>query len=383
MKPTDYPEIQDLRKAIPPGCSLPCLQTSLYYISRDIVASVVLVYFAFNYIREDQLGQTLSFIAWGAYSFLQGLICTGIWVLAHECGHGSLFVSTKLNDGNGFVLHSFLMVPYFSWKSTHRRHHRFTGHATRDVAFVPAMKPVDSDRDIFSPSGTAAIRLASNAFFNLSAGKDSLLRDVSVTERWLRVSLFDPWSSVFRDKKAWSVLASDCGLGIMGCFLGWCGQEFGSETMVLLYLLPYLWVNNWLGVRTSQILQQVEAFGAISVNIKAVAITYLQHNHPQVPHYTDEGWNFTKGALSAIDRDFGFVGRHFFHLIIDRHVVHHLFPHNCYQATIGGLKPLRRQEFSGSAMVSVLHTEVYRKRPQSSRLYPMDVGSGKFGVGIW
>ncbi|KAK1513704.1 fatty acid desaturase [Colletotrichum abscissum] len=167
------------------------------------------------------------------------------------------------------------------------------------------MKPVDSDRDIFSPSGfmedsdvpvVQAISLLGqqlfgwplHAFFNLSAGKDSLLRDVSVTERGLRVSLFDPWSSVVKNNEAWSVLASDCGLGIMGCFLGWCGQEFGSKTMVLLYLLPYLWVNNWL-----------------------VAINYLQHNHAQVPHYTDEGWNFTKGALSTIDRDFGFIGRHF------------------------------------------------------------------------
>ncbi|KAG7039234.1 omega-6 fatty acid desaturase (delta-12 desaturase) [Colletotrichum scovillei] len=336
MQP-DYPDIQDLRKAIPLGCFLPCPQTSLYYISRDVLASAVLVYFAFNYIREDQLGPTLYFIAWAAYSFLQGLVCTGIWVLAHECGHGSLFASTKLNDGIGFVLHSFLMVPYFSWKYTHRRHHRFTGHATRDVAFVPAMKQVDSDRDIFSPSGfmedsdvpiVQAISLLGqqlfgwplHALFNLSAGKDSLMRDVSGTERWLRVSLFDPWSSVFRDNEAWSVLASDCGLGLMGCILGWCGQEFGSKTMILLYLLPYLWVNNWL-----------------------VAITYLQHNHPQVPHYTDEGWTFTKGALSTIDRDFGFVGRHFFHLIIDRHVVHHLFPRIPFyktDAATTAIKPL-------------------------------------------
>ncbi|KAK7439697.1 fatty acid desaturase [Colletotrichum acutatum] len=319
MKP-DYPDIQDLRKAIPPGCFLPCPQTSLYYIFRDVVASAVLACFAFSYIREDQLGPTLYFIAWAVYSFLQGLICTGIWVLAHECGHGSLFASTKVNDAIGFVLHSFLMVPYFSWKYTHRRHHRFTGHATRDVVFVPVMKTTASDRDMFSPSAfmedsdvpiVQAISLLGQqlfgwplyVFFNLSAGKDSLLRDASGNERWLRVGLFDPWSSVFRDNEAWSVMASDCGLGLMGCFLGWCGKELGSKTMIRLYFLPYLWVNNWL-----------------------VAITYLQHNHPQVPHYTDNGWTFARGALSTIDRDFGFIGRHFFHLIIDRHVVHHLFP---------------------------------------------------------
>ena len=57
-----------------------------------------------------------------------------------------------------------------------------------------------------------------------------------------------------------------------------------------------------------------------------VAITYLHHTHPDVPHYTDEAWTFTQGALGTIDRSIGFIGQHFFHEIIDFHLVHHLFP---------------------------------------------------------
>jgi omega-6 fatty acid desaturase (delta-12 desaturase) len=57
-----------------------------------------------------------------------------------------------------------------------------------------------------------------------------------------------------------------------------------------------------------------------------VAITYLHHTHPSVPHYDADAWTFVKGALSTVDRRFGFIGRHFFHEIIDYHVVHHLFP---------------------------------------------------------
>jgi hypothetical protein len=56
-----------------------------------------------------------------------------------------------------------------------------------------------------------------------------------------------------------------------------------------------------------------------------VAITFLQHNHPSVPRYERNSWTFTKGALSTIDRDFGWAGRFFFHNVIDFHVVHHLF----------------------------------------------------------
>lgn len=57
-----------------------------------------------------------------------------------------------------------------------------------------------------------------------------------------------------------------------------------------------------------------------------MAITYLHHTHPSVPHYTERAWTFTDGALATVDRTFGIIGRHFFHDIIDYHVVHHLFP---------------------------------------------------------
>lgn len=59
---------------------------------------------------------------------------------------------------------------------------------------------------------------------------------------------------------------------------------------------------------------------------QVVAITYLHHNHPDVPHYSGAAWSFTKGALGTVDRSFGFIGRHFFHNIIEHHVIHHLFP---------------------------------------------------------
>ena len=58
----------------------------------------------------------------------------------------------------------------------------------------------------------------------------------------------------------------------------------------------------------------------------AVAITYLHHTHMEVPHYDPKTWTFVKGALATVDRDFGFIGRHMWHGIVDTHVVHHIFP---------------------------------------------------------
>lgn len=58
-----------------------------------------------------------------------------------------------------------------------------------------------------------------------------------------------------------------------------------------------------------------------------VAITYLHHTDENVPHYDAKNWTFVKGAIATIDREFGFIGRHLFHGIIEYHVVHHLFPY--------------------------------------------------------
>lgn len=54
-----------------------------------------------------------------------------------------------------------------------------------------------------------------------------------------------------------------------------------------------------------------------------VAITFLQHTDPSLPHYTADEWNFVRGAAATVDREFGFIGRHLFHGIIETHVLHH------------------------------------------------------------
>ena len=54
-----------------------------------------------------------------------------------------------------------------------------------------------------------------------------------------------------------------------------------------------------------------------------MAITYLEHTDPTLPHYTPEEWNFVRGAAATIDREFGFIGRSLFHGIIETHVLHH------------------------------------------------------------
>jgi len=62
---------------------------------------------------------------------------TGLWVIGHECGHGGFSESPLVNDTVGLAVHSALLVPYFSWKISHRRHHSNTNNMDRDEVFVP------------------------------------------------------------------------------------------------------------------------------------------------------------------------------------------------------------------------------------------------------
>lgn len=42
----------------------------------------------------------------------QGGIMTGLWVVAHECGHRAFSDSDLICDVVGLILHSALLVPY-------------------------------------------------------------------------------------------------------------------------------------------------------------------------------------------------------------------------------------------------------------------------------
>lgn len=79
-------------------------------------------------------------------------------------------------------------------------------------------------------------------------------------------------------------------------------------------------------------------------------ITFLHHTHPSVPKYTPDSWTFLRGATATIDRDFGFIGTHFFHHISTDHVTHHLFsriPHYYSPAASKAIIPLLGKHYHG------------------------------------
>ncbi|KAL3519155.1 hypothetical protein ACH5RR_021744, partial [Cinchona calisaya] len=130
--------IGDIKKAIPPHCFKRSLLRSFSYAVYDLTLVSLFYYIATTYFHL--LASPHKYIAWPAYWTLQGCVCTGVWVIAHECGHHAFSDYRWVDDTVGLILHSALMVPYFSWKYSHRRHHSNTGSLEREEVFVPKSK---------------------------------------------------------------------------------------------------------------------------------------------------------------------------------------------------------------------------------------------------
>jgi omega-6 fatty acid desaturase (delta-12 desaturase) len=319
----DY-TIKQIRDAIPKHCFERSAIRGLGYVARDIASLATTFYLFHNFVTPETVPSTAARAAlWAGYTVVQGLFGTGLWVMAHECGHQSFSPSKVLNDTVGWFCHSALLVPYFSWKISHGKHHKATGHMERDMVFVPKTREVYASRvgklvhEIHELTEETPIATLLHSIGQQLAGWPLYLIS-NVTghnfhERQSEgkgkgkkngffggVNHFNPASPLYEKKDEHLILLSDLGIAITAGALFWVGKNFGFANLLVWYLIPYLWVNHWL-----------------------VAITFLQHTDPTLPHYDADTWTYTRGAAATIDREFGFIGRTLLHGIVETHVLHH------------------------------------------------------------
>ena len=115
-----------IRDAVPSHCFKRNLFTSLSHLASDLMIIACLGYAA-TWINNPALPAWSSYVLWPLYWYWQGAVMTGVWVLAHECGHQSFSESELANNIVGTICHSLLLVPYHSWRITHSKHHANTG----------------------------------------------------------------------------------------------------------------------------------------------------------------------------------------------------------------------------------------------------------------
>ena len=270
FKIPDY-TIKQIRDAIPAHCYERKALTSLYYVFRDVAMLGSIFYVFHNYVTPETVPSLPARVAlWTIYTIVQGLIATGVWVLAHECGHQAFSTSKVLNDTVGWICHSALLVPYFSWKISHGKHHKATGNIARDMVFVPKTRDEYASRvgktihelnELMEETPIATVlnlilqQLFGWPMYLLTnvTGHNNHERQPEGRGKGKRngyfggVNHFNPSSPLYEAKDAKLIVLSDLGLAITGSVLYYIGSTYGWLNLLVWYGIPYLWVNHWLG----------------------------------------------------------------------------------------------------------------------------------------
>lgn len=357
--------VKDLLSVIPAHCLKRSAFRSSLYIVMD-VAVIAAVYniatLADSFVNPESISLPhpllypfARFAVWALYTFWTGLFATGLWVVAHECGHQAFSESKLVNNTVGWILHSALGVPYHSWRITHGQHHASTAHMTKDQVFVPStrsqvgLKPLDPEqenllgsrvteeisKELWDALGDSPIgAMIGSATYLLGGWPAYLITNASGQRHYPKgTNHFDPQATMFKEREWSQIIMSDVGIllwiaGVIGA-----SYVYGVWNVFVLYGVPYLWVNHWL-----------------------VLITFLQHTDPLLPHYRAPEHTFPRGALSTLDRSLlgdlgsfmGWIGATATHGISETHICHHVaskIPH--YHAWEAGRHLKNKLEAAG------------------------------------
>nr|AOG21009.1 delta12 desaturase [Thraustochytrium sp. ATCC 26185] len=310
----DLPTLGEIRAVVPKHCFERSLVTSSLYLGRDLVMAACLLFLARQYLPVYDMGLSGA-LGWTAYVIVQGTVCAGLWVLGHECGHQAFSNYRIVNDGVGYLVHTSLLVPYFSWAYTHGLHHARVNHMLDGESHTPNLqkKVAASFQKFCDMMGDEAFAVLHVFIYLLLAWPLYIINGSGASKRnhegkrwskdfWKRPNHFMPTSELFPDKMR--VKAAISTIGVLTVIAGLCywGAVEGGRTVLLQYFLPYLVVNAYL-----------------------IGFTWMQHTHPDVPHLGEDEWSWVAGTVLTVDRPYPPFIDVLTHRIGSTHVAHHLF----------------------------------------------------------
>lgn len=375
-----YPTLQEIKQILPSSIFKKSTILSLTYAFIDILVPSILLLLSYHYllpiIQYLTSSSSLSmssllinnfciFSIWLFYSILIGTASMGAWVTAHECGHGAFSNNRLLQDIIGFIYHSLLLVPYFSWQRSHSLHHAYTNHIVDGESHVPPvqneiLKSSSSSVPSLSSSESSSLpppsslaesvlsksslikrfglqigepifgilqiilhlllgwpaylllgvtggksRGLTNHFlpYQLNKGNNRIVSDNNNTNTNLdrTISSKVPFKRLFPKNMSTKVWLSDLGVLSTLSLLFYLSTIYGFPIILALYGGPYLIINSWL-----------------------VLYTWLQHTEVDVPHFDNNNHHFVKGAFHTIDRPYPKIINFFHHNIGSTHVIHHI-----------------------------------------------------------
>ncbi len=102
----------------------PHLWRSIWQLTNTLVP-----YFALLYLMYRSL--FISYWVTVLLSVLAAGFLVRIFIIFHDCGHGSFFKSQLANDLCGFITGVLVFTPYYHWWHSHARHHATSGDLDR------------------------------------------------------------------------------------------------------------------------------------------------------------------------------------------------------------------------------------------------------------
>ncbi|KAH7097684.1 hypothetical protein BKA62DRAFT_674881 [Auriculariales sp. MPI-PUGE-AT-0066] len=378
--------IKDLLSAIPAHCTKRSALRSGVYVVWDVAliygiyraataAEAFIAPAAGNVTYPHPAAYTLLWTAlWALYSWASGLVMTGLWVIAHECGHQAFSESKFINNSVGWVLHSAprclvvreqycwvtslllaighlapslamtlaltlgfcsrrcsLGVPYHSWRITHAKHHASTGHVYQDQVFLPRTRS-ELGLPKFDPSGEEL--LGSSISDKIMAELYDALGDSPIGAVMGSVMYLVGGWPLYLIKNVSGQLRYPSGTNhFVPKAPLFAPHQFWQIIMSDLGIA--LWIGAmtyWSMTRGVGEMLRLYFFGYLWVNHNLVLITFLQHTDPLLPHYRPPVFTFARGALTTFDRSFlgnmgpimAWIGAGATHGISETHVLHHV-----------------------------------------------------------
>lgn len=297
----EFNKFIEIQKAIPKHCFERNTLHSMMYLFSDL-AQIATLFYLSTYIGTSVLPSWSQYILWPMYWYAQGAVMTGVWVLAHECGHESFSPHDLVNNTIGTIFHSLLLVPYHSWRITHRRHHGNTGSCADDEVFAPATRSDWANTMLREAPSVNAFGIIVMLTVGWMPGYLIFNATGPSKYKGKNANHFSPNAVFFEDKERPLIYQSVIAWFMALALLIYCCYTYSFGAVAFYYLIPLAITNYHL-----------------------VLITYLQHTDVFVPHFRGKEFNWFRGALCTIDRSFGPLLDHTFHHITDTHVMHHLF----------------------------------------------------------
>jgi len=320
--------LKELKAAIPPHCYQPSTWKSLCYFIGDV--AIISGLYAIAHTVD-------SWFLWPVFWLLAGTMFWALFVVGHDCGHGSFSRYKWLNNLIGHLCHTPILVPFHGWRISHRTHHQNTGNIDTDESWYPVTE--SKYQEMHWIEKFARFKLVLIAYplylFKRSPGKKG--------------NHFHPNSPLFRPAEKWDVITSTICWTLMVVLLGFLTYQWGLFWLLKYYLGPYVVFIVWLDL-----------------------VTFLHHTDSDIPWYRGDDWYFLKGALSTIDHDYGLIND--IHHNIGTHVAHHLFlsiPHYHLKTATEAIKPILGDYYHKSNL-SVF--EAFSRSYKSCHFVPDDGG---------